>query len=104
MKKVILSGIQPTGNLTLGNYIGALKNWVDLQEEYKCYYMLADLHTLTKRNDPEELRNRSLELLALYIAARTRPRKKYNICSITCACSCRTRMDFRLLYIYRRII
>ena len=72
MKEVILSGIKPTGNLTLGNYIGSLKNWVELQEKYDCYYMLADLHTLTIRNNPEELRKHSIELLATYIAARIR--------------------------------
>lgn len=74
MKKVILSGIKPTGNLTLGNFLGSLKNWVELQEDYKCYYMLADLHTLTIRNSPEELKNHTFELLALYMAARFRSR------------------------------
>ena len=56
-KKVILSGIQSTGKLTLGNYLGAIDNWVHMQEEYDCYYMIANLHTLTVRNNPEELRN-----------------------------------------------
>lgn len=68
-KKTILSGIQATGSLTLGNYLGALNNWVKMQEEYDCYYMIADLHTLTVRNDPETLRKNTLELIALYIAA-----------------------------------
>lgn len=74
-KKTILSGIQATGSLTLGNYLGALNNWVEMQEEYDCYYMIADLHTLTIRNDPETLRNNTLNLIALYIAAGLDPEK-----------------------------
>ncbi len=74
-KKTILSGIQATGNLTLGNYLGALNNWVEMQEEYDCYYMIADLHTLTIRNDPETLRKNTLELIALYVAAGLDPEK-----------------------------
>ena len=74
-KKVILSGIQATGNLTLGNYLGALNNWGKMQEEYQCNYMIADLHTLTIRNDPEKLRNNTLNLLALYIASGINPEK-----------------------------
>lgn len=72
-KPVILSGIQSTGNLTLGNYLGAINNWKKMQEDYQCYYMIANLHTLTVRNDPKVLRNNTLNLLALYIAARNRP-------------------------------
>ena len=67
-KKVIFSGIQPTGNLTLGNYLGALKNFVKMQDEYECYYSVVNLHALTIRNDPETLRENSKKLLALYIA------------------------------------
>lgn len=74
-KKRILSGIKPTGNLTLGNYIGAIKNWVALQDEYECFYMLADLHSLTVRNNPEELKQSSLSVLAYYIAAGIDPNK-----------------------------
>ena len=74
-KKIILSGIQATGNLTLGNYIGALNNFVKLQDEYDCYYMIADLHTLTVRNDPEKLRENTLKLIALYIACGLDPDK-----------------------------
>lgn len=75
-KKVILSGIQSTGNLTLGNYLGAINNWKKMQEDYDCNFMIANLHTLTIRNDPETLRNNTLSLLALYIAARYRSGKK----------------------------
>lgn len=74
-KKTILSGIQATGNLTLGNYLGAIQNWVKMQEEYDCYYMIADLHSLTVRNDPEVLRKRALQVLAIYIAVGLDPEK-----------------------------
>ena len=74
-KKVILSGIQSTGKLTLGNYLGAINNWVHMQEEYDCYYMIANLHTLTVRNNPEELKNNTLKILATYIAAGLDPEK-----------------------------
>jgi len=74
-KKTILSGIQATGNLTLGNYLGALNNWVEMQDKYNCYYMIADLHTLTIRKDPEELRRNTLSLIALYLAAGLDPEK-----------------------------
>lgn len=74
-KKVILSGIQATGNLHLGNYLGAIKNWKKMQEEYECNFMIANLHTLTVRNNPETLRNNTLNLLALYIAAGINPEK-----------------------------
>jgi len=74
-KKVILSGIQSTGNLTLGNYLGAINNWKKMQEDYNCYYMIANLHTLTVRNDPETLRSNTLNLLALYLAAGINPEK-----------------------------
>lgn len=74
-KKIILSGIQATGNLTLGNYLGAIDNFVKMQEEYDCYYMVANLHSLTVRNDPEVLRNNTLKILALYIASGLDPEK-----------------------------
>ena len=74
-KKIILSGIQSTGKLHIGNYLGAIKNWEKMQEEYNCYYMIANLHTLTVRNNPEELRKNTLDLLALYIAAGINPEK-----------------------------
>lgn len=67
-KKIILSGIQPSGELTLGSYLGAIKNWVALSHEYKCYYMMADMHTITTRQNPAELRKRTLTQIAAYIA------------------------------------
>jgi len=74
-KKVIFSGIQPSGDLTLGNYLGALKNWVKLQDEYNCYYCIVDLHAITVRKDPSALRKNTLELLAIYLAAGIDPSK-----------------------------
>ncbi len=74
-KKIILSGIQATGKLTLGNYLGAIDNWVKMQEEYECYYMIANLHSLTVRNDPETLRNNTLKIIAIYVAAGLDPEK-----------------------------
>lgn len=67
-KKIIFSGVQPSGNLTLGNYLGAIKNWVSLQHDYRCIYSMMDLHTITVRQTPADVRRRTLEVLALYIA------------------------------------
>ena len=73
--KVLFSGMQATGNLTLGNYLGALKNWVTLCDEYMCFYSVVDLHSITVRQDPAELRKRARNLLTLYIAAGIDPEK-----------------------------
>ena len=74
-KKIMLSGIQPSGDLHLGNYLGAVRNWGARAEEFNCYYFMADLHTLTVRQDPKLLRRRSLEQLAQYIACGIDPEK-----------------------------
>lgn len=74
-KKIIFSGIQPSGMLTIGNYLGSLRNWVDLQDEYECYYCIVDLHAITVRQEPAKLRRNCLELLALYIACGLSPEK-----------------------------
>ena len=74
-KKVMLSGIQPSGDLHLGNYLGAVKNWAELPDQFDCYYFMADLHTLTVRQDPKELRRRSTAQLAQYIACGLDPEK-----------------------------
>ena len=86
--KVLFSGMQATGNLTLGNYLGALKNWVTLCDEYQCFYSVVDLHSITVRQDPAELRKRARNLLPLL--------------SIPCIRACRTFLDFELLYLYGR--
>ena len=74
-QKVLFSGMQATGNLTLGNYLGALKNWVKLSDEYLCFYSVVDMHSITVRQDPAELRKRARALLTLYIAAGLDPEK-----------------------------
>jgi len=74
-KKVILSGVQPSGALTLGSYLGALKNWAALADEYDCYYMIVDMHAITSRQDPAELRKTPLSQLAQYIACGLDPDK-----------------------------
>jgi len=74
-KKVIFSGIQPSGELTLGNYLGAIKNWVKLQEEYECYFCVVDLHAITVKQEPKDLRKRTLEVLAIYLASGIDPEK-----------------------------
>ena len=74
-KEIIFSGIQPSGNLTLGNYLGALKNWVKLQDDYDCYFCIVDLHAITVPQKPADLRRRTLELLAIYIASGISPDK-----------------------------
>lgn len=79
-KPIIFSGIQPSGTLTLGNYIGALKNFVLLQDDYDCVYCVVDLHTLTVRQDAAELRRRSLEVAALYMAVGLDPKKSLIFC------------------------
>lgn len=67
-KKRIFSGVQPSGNITLGNYLGAIKNWVRLQDDYECIYAIMDLHSITVRQDPKELKKRTLDLLKIYLA------------------------------------
>ncbi|MBS7226962.1 MAG: tryptophan--tRNA ligase [Oscillospiraceae bacterium] len=74
-KKVMLSGIQPSGELHLGNYLGAIKNWVARTDEFDNYYFMADMHTITVRQTPADLRRRTLEQLALYIASGLDPEK-----------------------------
>lgn len=74
-KKVLFSGMQATGNLTLGNYLGALKNWVTLNEDYECFWGVMDLHSITLRQNPAEFRKRARMLYTLYVAAGLNPEK-----------------------------
>lgn len=74
-KKTIFSGVQPSGELTLGSYLGALKNWVELSDEYNCYYCIVDMHAITARQEPALLRRRAIEQLAQYIACGLDPEK-----------------------------
>ena len=75
VKKRIFSGVQPSGILTIGNYLGAIKNWVKLQDDYDCLYCVVDMHAITVRQTPADLRRRTLEGLALYIACGIDPEK-----------------------------
>lgn len=74
-KRRIFSGIQPSGDLTLGSYMGAIGNWVAMQDEYDCVYCIVDMHAITVRQNPAELRRRSLQQLAQYIACGLEPEK-----------------------------
>ncbi len=74
-KKVMLSGIQPSGALHLGNYLGPLRHWPRMIEEFDCYFFLADMHTITVRQDPAALRKQTITLLATYIACGLDPEK-----------------------------
>lgn len=74
-KKIIFSGMQPSGHVTLGNYLGALKNWTNLQEEYNCLFCVVDMHSITVRQDPATLRKLSREFLMQYIASGIDPEK-----------------------------
>ena len=75
MKKIVVSGIRPTGNLHLGNYFGALRNFIRMQDEYNCYFFIADYHSLTTHPHPEHLRQNVKDILATYIACGIDPEK-----------------------------
>ena len=75
MKKVMLTGVRPSGNLTIGNYLGAIKNFVDRQDKYKSYIFLADLHAITSPQNPEKLKNAIYDAVAMYLACGVDPEK-----------------------------
>src|SRR5881628_3780758 len=75
MKPRILSGAQPTGELHIGNYLGALKNWVALQDEYEAFYCIVNLHAITLPQDPAKLRQKTVDLARIYLAAGVDPQK-----------------------------
>ena len=75
IKKLVFSGVQPTGNLHLGNYLGAIKNWVDLQNEKECIFCIVDLHAITVAENRKKLREHSMEVAAAYIASGINPEK-----------------------------
>lgn len=83
-KKVLLSGIQPSGELHLGNYLGAIKNWAELSDQFDCYWFMADLHTITVRQDPAALRKRTLAQIATYIACGLDPEKNIHFVPVPC--------------------
>lgn len=75
MKKRIFSGVQPSGNLHIGNYLGAIKNWVELQEKYESIFCVVDMHAITVPQDPETLREKTIEIAKIYLAAGIDPKK-----------------------------
>ena len=74
-KPIVLSGAQPSGQLTIGNYMGALRQWVNMQDEFDCLYCIVDLHAITTRQDPAALRKACLDAAALYLAVGIDPKK-----------------------------
>mgnify|MGYP000223005037 CR=1 FL=1 len=99
-KKRIFSGMQPSGVITLGNYLGALKNWTKLQDEYDCLYCIVDMHAITVRQDPVKLRKQAKDLLVQYLAVGLDPEKEYHLLSVSCATACRAGLDSELLHLY----
>ncbi|UMX89557.1 hypothetical protein MJ579_26505 [Klebsiella pneumoniae] len=84
-KPIVFSGAQPSGELTIGNYMGALRQWVNMQDDYHCIYCIVDQHAITVRQDPQQLRKATLDTLALYLACGiNRPQKALSSCSRTC--------------------
>ena len=96
-KKIIFSGIQPTGVFTLGNYIGAIRNWGPLQDEYDCIYSIVDMHALTVKRDPVKFRQQTLESYALLLACGIDPVKSEPQSKPRSA-----QLDFSLLHSVRR--
>ena len=80
---VLFSGAQPSGELTIGNYMGALRQWVQMQDDYDRIYCIVDLHAITVRQDAEKLRKATLDTLALYLACGIDPEKAPSSCSRT---------------------
>ena len=74
-RKIMYSAVQPSGNLTIGNFTGAIRNWVRMQNDFDCFYAIADMHAITVRQDPALLRRRTVELAALYLACGLDPEK-----------------------------
>lgn len=85
MKKRVVSGIQPSGNMQLGNYLGAIKNWLPLQDQHECLFFLADLHTITVPQDPKQLKNNILNTAAAYVATGLDPQKITLFCQSSIA-------------------
>ena len=102
-KKVMLSGIQPSGDLTLGSYLGAIKNWAERDEEFDNYYFMADMHSITVRQDPAALRRRTLEQLAVH-RLRLGPREEHAVHPVPRAAARRARLGPELLYDVRRAL
>lgn len=83
-KPIVFSGAQPSGELTIGNYMGALRQWVNMQDDYHCIYCIVDQHAITVRRDAQKLRKATLDTLALYLACGIDPEKAPFLFSPTC--------------------
>ena len=97
-KPIVFSGAQPSGELTIGNYMGALRQWVNMQDDYHCIYCIVDQHAITVRQDAQKLRKATLDTLALYLACGIDPEKSTIPRTRTCA----VRLGTELLYLLRR--
>ena len=86
MKEIVLSGIRPTGNLHLGNYYGAVQNFVKMQEDYNCYYFIADWHSLTTHPKPEDIQQSARTILAEYLACGIDPEKSTQLSTYRATC------------------
>lgn len=82
-KKIVFSGVQPSGNLTIGNYLGAIKNWRALEDEYNCIYCVVDMHAITVRQDPAELRKERLKPLQYISQADSIPKRIFSLFKVT---------------------
>lgn len=101
-KPIIFSGIQPSGTLTLGNYIGALRNFSKLQDDYDCIYSIVDMHAITVRQNPADLRRRCMELAAIYIASGIDPKKSLIYCQSHVFRARRACVGAQLLHLHGR--
>ncbi len=100
---VIFSGIQPSGTITLGNYLGAMKQFTELQNEHDCYFCIVNQHAITVPQDPVGLRKNIRSLAALYVACGIDPEKSYFICTIRSTSTRSTRMDYAIRCLRWRI-
>ena len=96
MKQRVFSGIQPSGVPTLGNYLGAIRNWVPLQDTHDAIYCVVDLHAITVWQDPKELATQTREMAAALIACGLDPRALHLVRAEPCACACAPRLDLQL--------
>ena len=78
----VLSGVQPSGNLHIGNYLGAIKNFINMQDDFNCYFCVVDLHAITVKQDPESLRRNTLEVVATYLASGIDPKVSLSLIHI----------------------
>lgn len=92
-KPIVLSGAQPSGQLTIGNYLGALRQWDRMQDDYDCLYCIVDLHAITVRQDPAALRSASLDSLALYLACGIDPKPLQRLYAVSCTRAQPTKLD-----------